>query len=177
MSAAEPPLKNELDTATPAQVVALHLEDGQVRFPATSPPSLRQNRVAGALMALPALGLLGVSAWLVPSGTGMETHRQLGLPACGMYQGSGRPCPTCGMTTAFAHAAHGDLLESFITQPAGCLLAIACAMLVLIGGWSAYSGMNGAKLVGRVLARKRVWLAWVAWVLLAWGWTLWRHGA
>ncbi len=154
----------------------MHLEDGQVHFPAQAPPSLNQNRVAGALMALPPLALLAVSAWLTPSGTGLETHRQLGLPVCGMYQSTGYPCPTCGMTTAFAHAAHGHLLRSFITQPAGCVLAVACAMLVLIGGWSAYSGMNGAKLVGRVLSLRRVWVALAVWVLLAWGWTVWWHG-
>jgi hypothetical protein len=36
----------------------------------------------------------------------------------------GIPCPTCGMTTAFVHFAHGRLPASFHAQPAGFLLAL-----------------------------------------------------
>lgn len=134
-----------------------------------------RHRVCGALLALPCLSVLGVAAWLKPSETGMETHRQLGLPSCGFYHATGYPCPSCGMTTAFAHAAHGDLFHSFIAQPAGCLLAVACAMLALVGGWSAYSGMDGLGLAGRVLGRKSAWIALLTVVLLGWAWTAWRH--
>lgn len=34
------------------------------------------------------------------------------------------PCPTCGMTTAFARAAHGHLVAALGTQPMGALLAV-----------------------------------------------------
>jgi hypothetical protein len=36
---------------------------------------------------------------------------------------TGLPCATCGMTHAFVHLAHGELLESLRASPAGALLA------------------------------------------------------
>lgn len=41
---------------------------------------------------------------------------------------TGYPCPTCGMTTAFAHAVRGELLASFRAQPAGLAAAAATAL-------------------------------------------------
>jgi hypothetical protein len=150
------------------------LEDGQVRLPATTAPTPNRNRLLALLLALPPLAVLSTAAWLTPNTSGMETHKQLGLPSCGFYHSTGYPCPSCGMTTAFAHAAHGHLWQSFVTQPAGFVLAVACAMVVLVCGWSVYSGMNGAVLVGRTLARKAVWMSLLAVILLAWGWVVWQ---
>src|SRR5690606_33691507 len=53
------------------------------------------------------LGVLGLAPWLTPAAAGHGTHGQLGLPPCGWVLAMGRPCPSCGMTTAFAHAADG----------------------------------------------------------------------
>lgn len=36
----------------------------------------------------------------------------------------GYPCPTCGMTTAFAYAVRGELGSAFNAQPAGLALAL-----------------------------------------------------
>lgn len=71
--------------------------------------------------------MLAVGAWLEPSPDGHGTHAQLGLPACGWVQVLGKPCPTCGMTTAVSLAAHGRPVQSFLTQPAGFLVAVAAA--------------------------------------------------
>ncbi|RMH12148.1 MAG: DUF2752 domain-containing protein, partial [Planctomycetota bacterium] len=77
------------------------------------------------------------------------------------------PCPTCGMTTAFAHAADGHLIRSFSTQPAGGLLAL----LLAVGVWA---GMYTAATGSRVLAvcmgllRPRLLIAAVSFVLAAW---------
>jgi len=151
-------------------------EDGQLRPFQKAPPALRRHRVMGLLMAAPCLALLGIAAWLTPSETGMETHRQLGLPPCGFYRTTGYPCPTCGMTTAFTHAAHGHFWRSFVTQPAGFVLSVVCAMLALVGLWSAATGMDGAGLAGRVLGRKAVLLALGVLILGGWGWCAWQHG-
>ena len=55
----------------------------------------------------------------------MGTHQQLGFPTCTMVMIFGYPCPTCGMTTAFAHTVRGELVSAFRAQPAGFVLALA----------------------------------------------------
>jgi hypothetical protein len=84
-------------------------------------------------MVLSALGLavvFGVARWLEPDPRGFGTHTQLGLPPCQFAWVTGQPCPTCGMTTAFAWFVRGRLDRSWQANPAGCLLAAACLALV-----------------------------------------------
>ena len=45
----------------------------------------------------------------------------------------GIPCPTCGMTTAFAHFVRGELTASFHAQPAGCAIAVGLSALMIVG--------------------------------------------
>ena len=59
----------------------------------------------GVLMLTPVV----IGAFLRPDGRGVETHTQLGLPPCGWMLKYGKPCATCGMTTAVSEAAHGRL--------------------------------------------------------------------
>lgn len=84
--------------------------------------------------------MLLVAARLEPSPTGMGTHQQLMLPPCTWPTALGLPCPSCGMTTAFAHAARADLLSSFVAHPVGALLAVATAAVVVMGFFAAVSG-------------------------------------
>lgn len=99
-------------------------------------------RLSGALVALASGGVL-VTAWaLRPEEAGHGTHRQLGLPPCLWEQTLNRPCGTCGMTTAFAHAAEGDLAVAFATQPLGAALALL-AVTVFWGGL--HTAATGAK--------------------------------
>lgn len=58
---------------------------------------------------------------LTPSPTGVGTHQQLGLPACPMLHLTGFPCPSCGLTTSFSHAARMEFLQAFQVQPFGLL--------------------------------------------------------
>jgi hypothetical protein len=72
-----------------------------------------------------------VAAQLIPSPRGYGTHQQLGYPACLMPILTGYPCPTCGMTTAFAYTVRGQLFSAFHAQPVGLALAIglvACSL-------------------------------------------------
>ena len=62
------------------------------------------------------MGLLAVAAWLEPSPTGIGTHQQLGLPPCTFWMLFGRPCPTCGMTTSWAHLVRGQCGERLAGQ-------------------------------------------------------------
>lgn len=84
---------------------------------------------------------------------------QLHLPPCGWIAMFDMPCPTCGMTTAFAHAAHGNLLQSFLAQPLGCVLAVSVAITWLV---SIYVMITGSRLAG-VFAR--LWGTRTAWAL------------
>ena len=59
----------------------------------------------------------------------------------------GRPCPTCGMTTSFAHAAKGHFIEAAKTQPAGFLLALGCTGTF----WAALHGAVFASRVDRLV--------------------------
>jgi hypothetical protein len=124
-------------------------------------------RVGALGLALASASPLVLAAMLSPSSEGMGTHTQMGLPECGFVIATGYPCATCGCTTAFAHAADGSLLTSFMTQPFGALLALALAMVTLIAGWSAISGMKLAPL-GQMMATRHFVLSWVVLLLGAW---------
>jgi hypothetical protein len=77
--------------------------------------------------ALSALTILAVAANLTPSASGLGTHTQLGLPACGFLSRTGWPCPSCGLTTSFALAARGRFGDAAFVQPFGFCLFVALA--------------------------------------------------
>lgn len=82
------------------------------------------------------LAPLIVARLLSPSTIGIGTHTQLGLPACGFLQLFHVPCPACGLTTSFAHLAHGDLPSSLFAHVLGlplALLLLGVALRALVG--------------------------------------------
>jgi hypothetical protein len=126
------------------------------------------RRLIALSVAIGAGALLAVAAFLTPASEGLGTHEQLNMPACGWITIMDLPCPTCGMTTAFAHAADGNLVASFLSQPMGFVLAIATAMALIV---STYVAMTGA---GIGIWLRRLWGPWTGWliagaVLLSWG--------
>jgi len=84
------------------------------------------------MLALGSGALLVASRLLTPSASGVGTHMQLGLPACGFLVLFGKPCPACGLTTAFAHLAHGSLLASLHANPLGLPLFLATLALLVV---------------------------------------------
>jgi len=90
--------------------------------------------------ALLAMGVLVTASELVPSPTGMGTHEVLGLRACSFVGLAGLPCPSCGMTTSFAHFANGNWAVSVYTQPMGFALAVLAGITVWAGGYAAITG-------------------------------------
>ncbi|MBX6313170.1 MAG: DUF2752 domain-containing protein [Isosphaeraceae bacterium] len=90
----------------------------------------RSTRVGLVVGALGLLGLLGIAGWLRPDRRGYGTHMQLGLPRCAFFALTGQRCPSCGMTTAFAWCVRGRLDRAWEANPAGSLLAPACAALI-----------------------------------------------
>jgi len=97
-------------------------------------PSVRRLgwRARGGLAVL-ALGLAGVLATaraLRPDPRGFGTHTQLGLGACAFRELAGKPCPSCGMTTAFAWSMRGRVDRAWRANPAGSLIAPICVLLI-----------------------------------------------
>lgn len=137
--------------------------------PSTNNP--RANRPVAVVIMLACAAPLVLAAFLTPSDQGMGTHTQMGLPDCGFKLVTGLPCATCGCTTAFAHAAGGSLLDSFLTQPFGAVLAVSLAMVVLVAGWSLWTGMPMSGL-GAVLATRRAVLMWAGLLLAAWAYKI-----
>ncbi len=86
------------------------------------------------------LSLFALAATLAPNTSGMGTHEQLGLPACGVVRMWGIRCPTCGMTTAWAHTAKGQLRQALAANVAGTLLA---TLALPTAGWLIASGSIG----------------------------------
>ena len=149
---------------------------------AITPPSRRAmdsglslgERVSALVIALACAAILGMGAWLPPSASGFGTHTRLGLPPCAWPSVVGGPCPTCGMTTAFAYAAHGRFIPAFLAQPFGFVLAVGTAA----GFWASFHIAATGSTVGRIyvkLLRPRVlWsLAGLALVAWAYKWVTW----
>ena len=97
-------------------------------------------RALGAAVLGGCVLLFAVASRLEPATGGIGTHEQLGLAPCGMMMLWGLPCPTCGMTTAFAHAARGRLASAFHAQPAGLALAIAIGLTAIAAGGTLVTG-------------------------------------
>lgn len=89
------------------------------------------TRLFWAFTGLVAGVVVALSAWLNPSPQGFGTHQQLGLPPCTFEAMTTVPCPGCGLTTSFAHMAHGHLLQAFGAHLMGpFLFAITLAYAV-----------------------------------------------
>ena len=135
--------------------------------------SLATRRLVAACIALLTGGVLLTAWFLTPDTSGSGTHTQLGMPECNWIVLMDLPCPTCGFTTSFSHAAHGDFMESFLTQPAGALLAIVTAVFFL---GSVVVLLTGAPLGGVLV---RYWTARWTWtviglILVAWAYKILR---
>ena len=126
------------------------------------------DRVPALVIFLVAAGVLAVAMLLTPNTRdGVGTHKALGLPACGLYETTGIPCATCGMTTSFSLAAHGHLIDAFINQPAGALMALLTAMAAVLSGYALLTGMSLTP-IGAALWRPKVIAAGIGVLLIAW---------
>jgi len=120
----------------PPSIAEHHPADGPV--PVLEPAGVPLTVWVRTVLVLIALGLVavfGLAFWINPYDENgqrrtMETHRQLGLPACTFKVVTGVPCPSCGMTTSFALLVRGDLLGSLYANAAGTLLAL-CGLLFI----------------------------------------------
>ena len=118
--------------------------------PARAPQRL--GRLSRALLVIAAGSMavvLGLSRVLEPDPRGYGTHTQLGLGPCAFANTTGRLCPTCGMTTAFAWFVRGQSARSWRANPAG-FLAAALVMPLMI--WLIACAIRGEPVGTRSLA-------------------------
>lgn len=108
----------------------------------------RLLRAAGVFLALALFGLLIMASRLEPSKSGLGTHHQLGLPPCSIRMLFGIRCPSCGMTTAWAHFANGSVLSAAQSNLGGLLLAVYALGCIAIGFRMVVSGrMPGQRVI------------------------------
>lgn len=134
------------------------------------------GRLAMFLILLVAVALPVSARWFQPQAAGFGTHQQIGLSACYSHQLTGMKCPTCGMTTAAAWLARGEVQRAWASNPAMIFLWLLTMVLAI---WSLTSLARG-RLVGcnswdRPLA---IWawgmfsLALMTWIIRIYQWQL-----
>jgi len=101
------------------------------------------------------MSLLAVAGVLAPDPRGLGTHERLGLPPCTFRQLTGYRCPSCGMTTSWAHLVRGRVGQAFRDNPGGALLGLATGILA---PWALISGWRG-RWLGRPLRERTVLIA------------------
>ena len=104
------------------------------------PPWRRSERIFAVVSGGLLLALLVTAAWLSPSSAGVGTHRQLGLPPCTVLDWFGFRCPSCGMTTAWAHFVRGQIWLGMRANAGGTMLA---AVAAAVAPWLVGSGFAG----------------------------------
>src|SRR5690348_9267919 len=133
---------------------------------------------AGQLGALALAGacaaVLIIAARLQPSPDGLGTHTELGLNRCYWIQQWNLPCPSCGMTTSFAHFAHGQLLGSFYVQLMGAVLAILTTATFWGALYIAWTGKPAWRLL-RIIPTRYYVLPLMLFGIAAWGWKMYIH--
>jgi hypothetical protein len=92
------------------------------------------------------LALLAIARWLDPDPAGHGTHRQLGLPPCTFVKLFGKPCPSCGMTTAWAHLVRGQIARAADVNLGGAILGVTA---VLASPWLIVSAARGRWMLAR----------------------------
>ena len=90
----------------------------------------RRPRAVVASFAAAIVGVLVTARCLSPDPRGFGTHTQLGLGDCSFLALMKKPCPSCGMTTAFAWSMRGRSEMAWRANPAGSVLAPACVLIV-----------------------------------------------
>ena len=103
-----------------------------------------QLRVLLGAIGLGLVFLLVLAAMLKPSQFLIGTHEQLGLPPCSFRVLFGIPCPTCGMTTAWACLMHGEFIRALQANTGGVLLAV---LAMTAAPWLMFSAVRGRWLI------------------------------
>lgn len=132
------------------------------------------TRILASLVCLTCASVILTAVWVLPSTDGHGSHTQLGLPSCMWAVVLHRPCPTCGMTTAFAYAVRGRLLDAAIAQPFGLIIALGTGVVFWATLYIALTGSQLGGFVGRAMGPRAWWsLAALAAAAWAYKWVTW----
>lgn len=104
---------------------------------------------------------------LTPAGSGYGTHQQLGLPACPFRSLTGLPCPSCGLTTSFSHAAHFDFSAALVAQPFGVVVFLIVLSWIPASLILGYQGHTWSSMIESRAASRFLYLLLVLYLL---GW-------
>ena len=124
-------------------------------------------RVAHVGVAAGLIVALLLSFWLKPDPRGVGTHEQLLVWPCNFHVLTGLPCPFCGMTTAFAFMARGQVREVLLAQPVGALGFVVCVLMLPVSIGAALSGKDVLGALARLPWDRLSW-AIVAMLAIAW---------
>ena len=131
------------------------------------------KRIGAAAGLVGIIGAFTLALALKPEPRGMGTHQQLGMPPCTMYVLVGLPCPTCGMTTAFAHVVRLQVLDAIRVQP---FCVVVLAIMLLCAAWCAATIVRGNGVSNWLGGQHIKWPRWiwtcVALGLLSWGYKI-----
>jgi len=130
-------------------------------------------------LVLVAVGVVGIALLMMarklePDPRGFGTHEQLGLTPCYFQEWTGHVCPTCGCTTAWAHALRGEFARAVRANLGGTLLCVVVGVgspwLLLAASWGRWPVWHPT--VRLLLVISFVWLAvvvldWLRRVLMA----------
>ena len=119
-------------------------------------------RWSHALLLLGVLVMVGVGLYLTPDPAGHGTHQQLGLPPCTIYYLTGRPCPSCGLTTSVSAILHGQFGLAWRANPMGFVI-VAGALAVAINSllalfWGRSVRIENTRFTLLLLALLALWL-------------------
>lgn len=109
-------------------------------------PSAKLHRGFLVFVGVGLIAALVIARCLTPDPRGFGTHQQLGLPGCTFAHFAGLPCPSCGMTTSWAHLTRGHWRLAAECNLGG-LIAGLTAMIA--GPWALVSGVRGRWLFGQ----------------------------
>ncbi len=117
-----------------------------MRFPKSSVG----EKIGQVFVLLGCSAAIAVSVYLIPDARGHGTHEELGFPPCAMAELWGVPCPTCGVTTSFAHMARLEVGRAALVQPVGVIGFALAAGGVAVMAVSLSLGFSWAPVLRRV---------------------------
>jgi len=125
-------------------------------------PASGWARWSHALLLLGVLVMVAVGLYLTPDPAGHGTHQQLGLPPCTIYYLTGRPCPSCGLTTSVSAILHGQFGLAWRANPMGYVI-VAGALAVAVNSllallWGRSVRIENTRFTVLLLGLLAIWL-------------------